>query len=137
VRVISSSSSAVISNAINTTINVPKVKLYNWCELVNKITVLSNAILPFKTSKINLYSFIVVINLKLVTLCKQLYTEQTFHAIYVHTTAYITRHIKFVLKHWYTRSVRKVSDRIFLCEHLMDYNLARLHEPTLNLSAHA
>ena len=41
---------------------------------------------------------------------------------------------------WYplcTRSVRKVSDRIFLCEHLMDYNLARLHEPTLNLSAHA
>jgi len=35
-----------------------------------------------------------------------------------------------------TRSVRKVSDRIFLCEHLMDYNLARLHEPTLNLSAH-
>ena len=37
----------------------------------------------------------------------------------------------------HTRSVRKVSDRIFLCEHLMDYNLARLHEPTLNLSAHA
>ena len=37
----------------------------------------------------------------------------------------------------YTRSVRKVSDRIFLCEHLMEYNLARLHEPTLNLSAHA
>ena len=36
-----------------------------------------------------------------------------------------------------TRSVRKVFDRIFLCEHLMDYNLARLHEPTLNLSAHA
>ena len=36
-----------------------------------------------------------------------------------------------------TRSVRKVSDRIFLCEHLMDYNLARLHKPTLNLSAHA
>jgi len=32
---------------------------------------------------------------------------------------------------------RKVSDRIFLCEHLMDYNLARLHERTLNLSAHA
>jgi hypothetical protein len=25
----------------------------------------------------------------------------------------------------------------FLCEHLMDYNLACLHEPTLNLSAHA
>ena len=40
-------------------------------------------------------------------------------------------------KHINTRSVRKVSDRIFLCEHLMDYNLARLHEPTLNLSAHA
>ena len=37
----------------------------------------------------------------------------------------------------YTWSVRKVSDRIFLCEHLMDYNLARLHEPTLNLTAHA
>ena len=37
----------------------------------------------------------------------------------------------------YTRSVRKVSDRVFSCEHLMDYNLARLHEPTLNLSAHA
>ena len=37
----------------------------------------------------------------------------------------------------YTWSVRKVSDRIFLCEHLMDYNLARLHEPTLNLSVHA
>ena len=36
-----------------------------------------------------------------------------------------------------TRSVRKVSDLFFLCEHLMDYNLARLHEPTLNLSAHA
>jgi len=34
----------------------------------------------------------------------------------------------------YTRSVRKVSDRIFLCEHLMDYNLARLHEPTYNNS---
>ena len=33
-----------------------------------------------------------------------------------------------------TRSVRKVFD-LFLCEHLMDYNLARLHEPTLNLSA--
>ena len=37
----------------------------------------------------------------------------------------------------HTWSVRKVSDRIFLCEHLMDYNLARLHEPTLNLSSHA
>ena len=36
-----------------------------------------------------------------------------------------------------TWSVRKVSDRIFLCEHLMDYNLARLHELTMNLSAHA
>ena len=42
-----------------------------------------------------------------------------------------------MLKYTDTRSVRKVSDRIFLCEHLMDYNLARLHEPTLNLSAHA
>ena len=38
---------------------------------------------------------------------------------------------------YFTWSVRKVSDRIFLCEHLTDYNLARLHEPTLNLSAHA
>ena len=37
----------------------------------------------------------------------------------------------------HTRSVRKVSDRIFVCEHLMEYNLERLHEPTLNLSAHA
>ena len=45
------------------------------------------------------------------------------------------RALTFKLRH--TRSVRKVSDRIFLCEHLMDYNLARLHEPTLNLSAHA
>ena len=36
-----------------------------------------------------------------------------------------------------TRSVRKVSDRIIVCEHLMEYNLARLHEPTLKLSAHA
>ena len=36
----------------------------------------------------------------------------------------------------HTWSVRKVSDRIFLYEHLMDYNLARLHEPTLNVSAH-
>jgi len=46
----------------------------------------------------------------------------------------------FVVHHkevYCTRSVRKVSDRIFLCEHLMDYNLACLHEPTLNLSAHA
>ena len=43
----------------------------------------------------------------------------------------------YVLPTQCTRSVRKVSDRIFLCEHLMDYNLARLHEPTLNLSAHA
>ena len=41
------------------------------------------------------------------------------------------------IQYIYTRSVRKVSDRIFLCEHLMDYNLARLREPTLNLSAHA
>ena len=45
----------------------------------------------------------------------------------------ITKNI--ILTH--TWSVRKVSDRIFLCEHLMDYNIARLHEPTLNLSAHA
>ena len=46
-------------------------------------------------------------------------------------------HYTLVIGQIYTRSVRKVSDRIFLCEHLMDYNLARLHEPTLNLSAHA
>ena len=47
--------------------------------------------------------------------------------------------ILFSSKNWFqhTWSVRKVSDRIFLCEHLMDYNLARLHELTLNLSAHA
>ena len=44
---------------------------------------------------------------------------------------------QIVLLYVNTWSVRKVSDRIFLCEHLMDYNLARLHEPTLNLSAHA
>jgi hypothetical protein len=43
--------------------------------------------------------------------------------------------LQFITPH--TRSVRKVSDRIFLCEHLMDYSLARWHEPTLNLSAHA
>ena len=36
-----------------------------------------------------------------------------------------------------TSSVRKVTDRIIVCEHVMEYNLARLHEPTLNLSAHA
>ena len=42
-----------------------------------------------------------------------------------------------VVKCKITRSVRKVSDLFFLCEHLMDYNLARLHEPTLNLSANA
>ena len=36
-----------------------------------------------------------------------------------------------------TRSVRNVSERIFVCEHLMDYNLTRLHEPTLNLIAQA
>ena len=44
---------------------------------------------------------------------------------------------QIVLLYVNTWSVRKVSDRIFLCEHLMDYNLARFHEPTLNLSAHA
>ena len=46
-------------------------------------------------------------------------------------------YVRMALCQPHTRSVRKVSDRIFLCEHLMDYNLARLHEPTLNLSAHA
>jgi len=51
----------------------------------------------------------------------------------------LSRHDLLMKKviHQYTWSVRKVSDRIFLCEHLMDYNLARLHEQTLNLSAHA
>ena len=44
---------------------------------------------------------------------------------------------KYIYIYIHTRSVRKVSDRILLCEHLMDYNLARLLEPTLNLSAHA
>jgi len=77
VRVISSSSSAVISNAVNTTINVPKFEYHNWCELANNRTVLSNAILPFKMSKLNLFSFIEVITVKLVTLCQQLNTEQT------------------------------------------------------------
>jgi hypothetical protein len=37
----------------------------------------------------------------------------------------------------HTWSVRKLSDHIFLCEHLMEYNVVRLQEPTLNLSAHA
>jgi hypothetical protein len=51
------------------------------------------------------------------------------------SNSFIIRRIFLYKQH--TWSVRKVSDRIFLCEHLMDYNLARLHEPTLNLSAHA
>ena len=51
------------------------------------------------------------------------------------TWCYAIREVRTDVIH--TRSVRKVSDRIFLCEHLMDYKLARLHEPTLNLSAHA
>ena len=50
---------------------------------------------------------------------------------------YDTKRTHHDLINTYTWSVRKVSDRIFLCEHLMDYNLARLHEPTLNLSARA
>ena len=57
------------------------------------------------------------------------------HLVVVHETA--TWECDWTDIPKYTRSVRKVSDRIFLCEHLMDYNLARLHEPTLNLSAHA
>ena len=52
--------------------------------------------------------------------------------LYIYSTNIGTEYFKHS-----TRSVRKVSDRIFVCEHLMDYNLARLHEPTLNLSAHA
>ena len=63
------------------------------------------------------------------------YTYTNF--VKVFSCAEIYRHAYRVKYEAYTRSVRKVSDRIFLCEHLMDYNLARLHEPTLNLSAHA
>ena len=59
----------------------------------------------------------------------QLYDGRDMYRIYYIKNNYMFWH--------FTRSVRKVSDRIFLCEHLMDYNLARLHEPTLNLSAHA
>ena len=36
----------------------------------------------------------------------------------------------------YIRGLLEKYPTFFLCEHLMDYNLARLHEPTLNLSAH-
>ena len=36
-----------------------------------------------------------------------------------------------------TRSVRKVSDLICFCENLMSLNQAHLHEPTLNVRAHA
>ena len=59
-----------------------------------------------------------------------MYVLCVYVCMYVRTCVYVNMCV-------YTRSVRKVSDRIFLCEHLMDYNLARLHEPTLNLSAHA
>ena len=37
----------------------------------------------------------------------------------------------------YIRGLLEKYQTFFLCEHLMDYNLARLHEPTLNLSAYA
>jgi len=39
--------------------------------------------------------------------------------------------------HLHVRGLLEKYPTVFLCEHLMDYNLARLHEPTLNLSAHA
>ena len=69
------------------------------------------------------------------TFCSHTHTHTHTHLSYFICIGPRTRrNISPVL---YTRSVRKVSDRIFLCEHLMDYNLARLHEPTLNLSAHA
>ena len=60
-----------------------------------------------------------------------------FYAPKYNTTLNVITFTKLSTFFWCTRSVRKVSDRIFLCEHLMDYNLARLHEPILNLSAHA
>ena len=72
--------------------------------------------------------------------------ETSSLAVYQYETTnmdFVMRQIQRILSEYiavynnYTRSVRKVSDRICLCEHLMDYNLARLHEPTLNLSAHA
>ena len=56
---------------------------------------------------------------------------------FLHVSRIGVKLLTFRLLMSYTWSVRKVSDRILLCEHLMDYNLARLHEPTLNLSAHA
>jgi hypothetical protein len=65
---------------------------------------------------------------------RQKFQQATSIACYLQHCRYINL---IGLDTGYTRSVRKVSDRIFLCEHLMDYNLARLHEPTLNLSAHA
>ena len=46
----------------------------------------------------------------------------------IHTKQYRRAYIRGLLEKYPT---------FFLCEHLMDYNLARLHEPTLNLSAHA
>ena len=58
-------------------------------------------------------------------------------AVFLLQGLHIVESSRLSLDHSSTWSVRKVSDRIFLCEHLMDYNLARLHEPTLNLSAHA
>jgi hypothetical protein len=104
------------------------------------------------------YSFSVVMILKLIKLTLAVYSLVTWvhHVLCgVSSELYnLLRHEKlcvsllscwyfifilflYLLHRGYTRSVRKVSDRIFLCEHLMDYNLARLHEPTLNLSAHA
>jgi len=63
---------------------------------------------------------------------------ETGRALYDACALYVGKpRLHLHIQNIYTRSVRKVSDRIFLCERLMDYNLARLHEPTLNLSAHA
>jgi len=62
------------------------------------------------------------------------HTHTHTHCILLRLTSH---YFNITVTGFITRSVRKVSDRIFLCEHLMDYNLARLHEPTLNLSAHA
>jgi len=38
---------------------------------------------------------------------------------------------------YHIRGLLEKYPTFFLCKHLMDYNLARLHEPTLNLNAHA
>ena len=62
---------------------------------------------------------------------------KTHHITFCTELVILNPKIVIITHYLTTWSVRKVSDRIFLCEHLMDYNLARLHELTLNLSAHA